>query len=72
MKPISNERVQWLNDRQKVLTECITLTQGRMYSMQHAGAARDDMSNAMKNFFAERTANAIELEILNKHFQVTE
>lgn len=68
--PISNERVQWLTDRAKVLDKCIERSTSQMYSMQSGGALRDDLMNVLKRFREERTAVAIEITILNEHFDV--
>lgn len=66
-KPISNERVTWLREREIVLNECIRIAQTEMHSMQSGRGVRDDLQNALRNFSAERTANAIEREALLKY-----
>src|ERR1051325_10724449 len=60
MKPISNERVEWLQERAKVVNECARVAQHQMYSLTSGGAQRDDLTNALREFNAERVAIAIE------------
>ena len=69
-KPISNERVEWLRERMKILDECIRISQTEMYAMSGGGAQRDDLTNALRAFNTERMGIAIELRALNK-FGVT-
>lgn len=63
-QPISNERLEWLLKRQRVVDECFRIAQSQLFSMQSGGAMRDDMMNAVKTFGAERTTIAIELRVL--------
>ena len=71
-QPISNERVQWLLARQKVVDECCRAAQAQMHSMQNGGAMRDDLFNALRTFSSERLAIAIELRVLQQNFEVKE
>ena len=68
--PISNERVEWLQERMKVVHECARIAQSEMHAMTSGGAVRDDLANALKEFNAERIAIAIELRVLQSHFSV--
>ena len=70
-KPISNERVQWLNERAKVLDECIRIASAKLYAMTSGGGMHGDLQSALRNFREERTAISIELSILIDHFNVT-
>jgi len=68
--PISNERIEFLQARHKVVSECIRIAQSEMYALSSGGAQRDDLSNALKHFNTEYMAIAIELRALTK-FGVT-
>lgn len=70
MKPISNERVEWLRSRTTILDECIRISQSEMYAMNGGGAQREDLTHALRDFSSERIAIAIELRALQK-FGVT-
>lgn len=68
--PISNERVEFLRARIKVIDECIRIAQTEMYALNGGGAQRDDLANALRHFNTERMGIAIELRALEK-FGVT-
>ena len=65
MKPISNERVTWLNERLKVVELCIKKAQSEAYSMNATGSARQDLLCALAKFNTERVTIIVELSVLN-------
>lgn len=69
--PISNERVEWLQSRAKVVDECIRITQSEMYPLTGGAGLRQDLSQALNEFNAERVAIAVELRVLLTHFSVS-
>ena len=68
--PISNERVIWLEQRLKVVDECIKMAQAEMYAMNGGGAQRQDLQVSLMNFTAERMSLSIEHRVLQTKFQV--
>jgi len=67
--PISNERVEWLKARAKVLDECIRVTSSQAYSLPQGGQ-REDLMSALRAFRVERVSISIELTVLLGHFEV--
>ena len=70
-KPISAERLVWINERRKVVEECIRIAKNEMQALQSGGAMRDDMYAALREFNAERTALLIEAKVLMEIFEVS-
>ena len=65
MKPISQERIGWLGQRQVVLEASIKFAQSQMYAVQGGGVERDELQRALIGFNTERVQNNIELKILS-------
>lgn len=70
-KPISSERVQWLNERAKVLDECIRITSNTLYNATAGGANFSEMQGVLRTFREERAAISVEVQVLTTHFEVT-
>jgi len=67
--PISNERVEWLKARAKVLDECIRVSSSQAYNLPQGGQ-REDLMSALRAFRVERVSISIELTVLLGHFEV--
>lgn len=67
MKPISNERVEWLRERAIILDECIRIAAGEMHALSGGGAQREDLRIALQHFNSERMAIAIEMRAQQKY-----
>ena len=70
MKPISNERVEWLRERHKVVEECARIAASQMHALS-GGAQREDLRIALQQFNAERIAISVELTVLLQKYNVT-
>ncbi len=65
-KPISQERMDWIHERMKVIEPSISIAQSTMYAVRSGGVGGDVLQQVLRSLHAERTQLSIELQVLKK------